>query len=78
MVRLATELDSAGHAFPHSDPTDARTHALQLTKRWKRLMLDSFEVTAALERRHANAIDRHQLPAVLRDLAAFAKGRKRR
>lgn len=77
MGRLATELENAGYVRVRSDPTDARARVLQLTKRGKQLMLDSFEVMAELERRYASSVGRDRLSAVLRGLAAFVEGAER-
>ena len=74
MGRLATELEEAGYIRVQSDPKDARTRVLQLTKSGKQLMLDSLEVMAELERRYARSIGRDRLAAVLRGLAAFIEG----
>src|SRR3954454_2159653 len=51
MGRLATELEGAGYIRVQSDPKDARARVLRLTRAGKRLMLDSLEVMADLERR---------------------------
>lgn len=74
MGRLATELEEAGYIRVQSNPKDARTRVLQLTKSGKQLMLDSLEVMAELERRYARSVGRDRLAAVLRGLAAFVEG----
>ena len=74
MGRLATELEAAGYIRVRADPKDARARILQLTKAGKRLMLDSLEVMAELERRYARSIGRDQLAAILGGLAAFVEG----
>lgn len=74
MGRLATELEAAGYIRVEADPTDARARILQLTKTGKKLMLDSLEVMAGLERRYARSIGRNQLATVLGGLAVFVEG----
>lgn len=71
MGRLATELERAGYIRVHGNPKDARARVLQLTPTGKRLMLDSLEVMADLQRRYARNVGRKQLTAVLQGLAAF-------
>ena len=71
MGRLATELESSGYIRVRGDPRDARARVLQLTKTGKRLMLDSLEIMAELERRYARTVGRGHLAAVLRGLAVF-------
>jgi DNA-binding MarR family transcriptional regulator len=71
MGRLAVELEAAGYIRVQGDPKDARARVLKLTKAGKRLMLDSLEVMAELERRYARSIGRDRLTAVLGGLAAF-------
>jgi DNA-binding MarR family transcriptional regulator len=74
MGRLATELEAADYIRVDTDPKDARVRVLQLTKTGKKLMLDSLEVMAELERRYARSVGRDQLAAVLGGLAAFIEG----
>jgi DNA-binding MarR family transcriptional regulator len=74
MGRLATELEAAGYLRATGDPTDARARVLQLTKTGRRLMSDSLEVMAELERRYARLFGRARLAAVLQGLAAFVEG----
>ena len=74
MGRLATELEAAGYIRVEADPKDARARILQLTKTGKKLMLDSLEVMAELERRYARSIGRDRLAAVLGGLAVFVEG----
>lgn len=74
MGRLATELEAAGYIRVEADPGDARARILQLTKTGRKLMLDSLEVMAELERRYARSVGRDQLAAVLGGLAAFIEG----
>jgi DNA-binding MarR family transcriptional regulator len=74
MGRLATELEDAGYIRVQGDPKDARARVLQLTRTGKRLMLDSLEIMAELERRYARSIGRDRLAAVLGGLAAFVEG----
>ena len=74
MGRLAAELEGAGYIRVQRDPKDARARILQLTKAGRRLMLDSLEIMAELERRYARSVGRDELDAVLRGLAAFVEG----
>lgn len=71
MGRLAVELESAGYLQVTADPTDGRVRRLELTKEGKKLMLDSLDVIADLERRYAQLIGPKALRAVLDGLAAF-------
>jgi DNA-binding MarR family transcriptional regulator len=71
MGRLATELEQAGYIRIESDPEDGRVRALRLTAQGSKLMLDSFDVMAELERRYAKMIGDKPLAAVLRGLSAF-------
>jgi DNA-binding MarR family transcriptional regulator len=73
MGRLASELEDAGYIRVRSDPEDARVRFLQLTKSGQKLMLDSLEVMAELERRYAEAIGRAQLGALMRGLGLFVE-----
>jgi DNA-binding MarR family transcriptional regulator len=73
MGRLADELEGAGYIRVRSDPEDARTRILELTRTGRQLMLDSLEVMADLEHRYARSIGRNSLAAVLRGLVAFVK-----
>jgi len=77
MGRLATELEDAGYIRVQNDPKDARARVLQLTKTGKRLMLDSLEVMAELERRYAGSVGRNRLAAILQGLAAFVEEAER-
>jgi DNA-binding MarR family transcriptional regulator len=77
MGRLATELEDAGYIRVKSDPKDARARILQLTKTGRRLMLDSLDVMAELERRYARSVGRDRLAAVLGGLAAFVEQAER-
>ncbi len=74
MGRLATELETAGYIRVETDPKDARARILRLTKTGRKLMLDSLEVMAELERRYARSVGRDQLAAILGGLAAFIEG----
>jgi DNA-binding MarR family transcriptional regulator len=56
MGRLAAELENAGYVRVLDDPRDARVRVLRLTEAGERLMLDSLDVMAELERRYAGAI----------------------
>jgi DNA-binding MarR family transcriptional regulator len=71
MGRLATELENAGYIEVQSDAEDGRVRVLKLTRTGKRLMLDSLEVMADLERRYAREIGEDRLEAMLQSLAIF-------
>jgi DNA-binding MarR family transcriptional regulator len=71
MGRLAAELESAGYIRVQGDPEDGRVRILQLTKTGKRLMLDSLEVMADLERSYARSVGEDRLEALLQGLAIF-------
>jgi DNA-binding MarR family transcriptional regulator len=71
MGRLAAELESAGYIRVQSDPEDGRVRILQLTKTGRRLMLDSLEVMADLERSYARSVGEDRLEALLQGLAIF-------
>lgn len=71
MGRLAADLEGAGYIRLAGDPADARTRRLELTEAGLRLMLDSLDVMAALERRYAGLIGGERLRAVLDGLQAF-------
>jgi DNA-binding MarR family transcriptional regulator len=77
MGRLATELEGAGYIRVQSDPKDARARVLRLTRTGKRLMLDSLEVMADLERHYAHLLGPERLAAVLGGLAAFVERTER-
>ena len=77
MGRLATELEEAGYIRVGDDPNDARVRILQLTKNGKRLMLDSLEVMAELERRYGRSLGRDRLAGILHGLAAFVESAER-
>jgi DNA-binding MarR family transcriptional regulator len=74
MGRLAAELEDLGYIRVEADPKDARVRVLQLTRTGRRLMLDSFQVMAELERRYARSVGRDRLAAVLKGLAIFVEG----
>lgn len=71
MGRLASELEDAGYIKVRSDPTDARTRVLHLTKSGMRLMLDSLRVMTDLQNSYARLIGHEQFSAVLDGLEAF-------
>ena len=71
MGRLAAELEEAGYIRIETDSEDARVRVLRLTARGSKLMLDSLDVMAELERRYAAAIGEKPLAAILRGLSAF-------
>lgn len=73
MGRLASELEGTGYIRVRSNPRDARIRVLQLTRAGRRLMLDSLEVMAELERRYARAVGVDQLTAILKGLATFVE-----
>lgn len=72
MGRLAVELESAGYLQVMPDASDARVRRLELTPEGKKLMLDSLDVMADLERRYAELIGPDALRATLDGLAAFS------
>jgi DNA-binding MarR family transcriptional regulator len=71
MGRLAVELESAGYIRLRKNAEDGRVRILQLTNTGKRLMLDSLEVMADLERRYALSVGEDRLEALLQGLAIF-------
>jgi DNA-binding MarR family transcriptional regulator len=71
MGRLAVELESAGYIRLRKNAEDGRIRILQLTNTGKRLMLDSLEVMADLERRYALSVGEDRLEALLQGLAIF-------
>lgn len=71
MGRLAAELEESGYIHIAVDPEDARARVLKLTEEGSRLMLDSFDVMAELERRYAGAIGKSRLAAILGGLSTF-------
>ncbi len=73
MGRLASELEDAGYIRVRTDPHDARARVLQLTAAGRKLMLDSLEVMAELERRYAGTIGQDRLVAILSGLADFVE-----
>src|SRR3984893_16549387 len=75
--RLASEIEGAGYICVQEDKTHARARVLQLTKTGKRLILDSLEVMAELERRYARSVGRDRLARLLGGLAVFIEGAER-
>ena len=71
MGRLATELEDGGYITVRSNPTDARTRVLHLTKSGMRLMLDSLRVMTDLQNSYARHLGHDQLSAVIDGLEAF-------
>jgi DNA-binding MarR family transcriptional regulator len=71
MGRLAADLEKAGYIRIAGDPEDGRARTLQLTKAGRKLMLDSFDVMAELERHYAKLVGPTRLRAILRGLTAF-------
>jgi DNA-binding MarR family transcriptional regulator len=71
MGRLAAELEETGYIRIETDPEDARARVLRLTAQGSKLMLDSLDVMAELERGYAEMIGDKPLAAILRGLAAF-------
>jgi DNA-binding MarR family transcriptional regulator len=71
MGRLATELENAGYIRAAGDLADRRAKRLELTEAGQRLMLDSLDVMAKLERRYASLIGGDRLNVVLDGLRAF-------
>jgi DNA-binding MarR family transcriptional regulator len=71
MGRLAADLEQAGYIRMTGDPADGRARRLELTEAGTKLILDSLDVMADLERRYAGLIGRDRLTAVLDGLMAF-------
>jgi DNA-binding MarR family transcriptional regulator len=71
MGRLASELALEGYLAIRSDLGDGRVRQLELTRAGQRLMRDSFEVMAELERGYAADLGHGALEHALRTLAAF-------
>ena len=71
MGRLASELENAGYIRVQSDAEDGRVRVLHLTRTGKRLMLDSLEVMADLERSYARSMGEDGLEILLQGLAVF-------
>jgi DNA-binding MarR family transcriptional regulator len=71
MGRLAAELEEAGFIRTKSDPQDRRVRMLRLTDKGHRLMMDSLEVMAELERRYARALGKARLVELQRGLKSF-------
>lgn len=71
MGRLAADLEAAGYIHVVGDPADGRARMLRLTKAGTKLMLDSLDVMADLQRQYARLIGRDRLTAVLDGLRAF-------
>ena len=71
MGRLASELERAGYIRVQSNTEDGRVRVLRFTKAGKRLMFDSFEVMADLERRYARLVGEGRLRALLKGLSIF-------
>jgi DNA-binding MarR family transcriptional regulator len=74
MGRLAVELESAGYIRVGKDAEDGRVRILQLTGAGRRLMLDSLEVMADLERHYASSLGDDRLESLLQSLADFIDG----
>jgi DNA-binding MarR family transcriptional regulator len=73
MGRLAVELERAGYLRVMADSSDARVRRLELTETGSKLMRDSFDVMADLERRYAELIGPDVLQATLDGLTAFGE-----
>jgi DNA-binding MarR family transcriptional regulator len=71
MGRLAADLEEAGYIRMMGDPADRRARRLELTEAGAKLMLDSLDVMADLERQYAGLIGSDRLTAVLEGLQAF-------
>jgi DNA-binding MarR family transcriptional regulator len=71
MGRLASELEATGYIQIETDLKDARVRVLKLTAEGNKLMLDSLDVMAELERRYASMIGNNRLTAILRGLSTF-------
>lgn len=73
MGRLAADLEKAGYIEVTSDPADARVRRLKLTSIGSKLMMDSLDIMADLERRYAQLIGPETLNATLDGLRAFGE-----
>jgi DNA-binding MarR family transcriptional regulator len=71
MGRLAAELEEAGFVRVKSDAQDGRVKVLQLTDEGHRLMMDSLDAMADLERRYARAMGKARLIDLQRGLRSF-------
>lgn len=71
MGRLAVELEDAGYIAGTPDPRDARARVLVFTENGSRLMIDSLEIMADLERQYAERIGNDQLSSILDGLRDF-------
>lgn len=65
MGRLAAELQAAGFVRLQRDRRDARVRMVTLTRDGERLMLESLQVMAELQRRYARAIGSTRFAAAL-------------
>jgi DNA-binding MarR family transcriptional regulator len=77
MGRLAAELEEAGFIRATPDPDDARARVLHLTEAGSKLMIDSLDVMAELERRYARSIGPDRLAALMDGLMTFAEAGSR-
>lgn len=71
MGRLAAEPEKAGYLRIAPDLNDARVRVLMLTKTGRKLMVESFDVMAGLERRYAGMIGEQRFTQTLEGLAAL-------
>jgi DNA-binding MarR family transcriptional regulator len=71
MGRLAAELQREGYLTVADEPHDARVKVLRLTKKGRRLMLDSLKVMAELESGYATAIGRTRFAGLRTSLRGF-------
>jgi len=71
MGRLAGDLEEAGYIHVVGNPADGRERMLRLTKAGAKLMRESLELMADLERQYGLLIGRDRLRALLDGLRAF-------
>ncbi len=78
MGRLAADLETAGYIRVIVDPADARVRILELTEIGRKLMFDSLDIMAELEKRYAKWIGSETLRATLDGLEAFNNAEDKR
>lgn len=71
MGRLASELEKTGYLKQDERDNDGRVRKLMLTTTGVKLMFDSFEVMASLQKSYAEAIGSDQVDTMMRGLAAI-------
>lgn len=71
---LAKELETKGYLRRVEDDNDRRAWVLRFTPRGWRLMLETFEIVAEIERRIGTRVGRPQFAALRGGLAALSEG----